>query len=89
MATTEKAQSSHPPKTEHQRPLRIVPLHTAPRIASTSSPQLTYRNGPLLTKVEVFAIYWGNPWNSSANAHLNRTWTIFSISFWPANCWTS
>jgi hypothetical protein len=70
MAATRKAQSSHPPKTEHQRPLRIVPLHSAPRIASTSSPQLTYRNGPLLTKVEVFAIYWGNPWNSSANAPL-------------------
>src|SRR6266566_4689014 len=34
-----------------QHPLRIVPLHTAPRILSTTAPQLSYRQGPLLTSV--------------------------------------
>ena len=48
-------------------PIRIVPLHpgkakaAAPQVAA----QLTYRNGPLLTSVQVFTIFWGAPWNTS------------------------
>jgi hypothetical protein len=56
--------------TEHRHPLRIVPLHTAPRIPSTAHPELTYRNGPLLTKVEVFTVFWGSAWQESANSPL-------------------
>jgi hypothetical protein len=42
-------------------PIRIVPLHVDPGVLATTdaaapaaSPQLTYREGPLLTTVEVF-----------------------------------
>ena len=48
----------------------IVPLHfpdyiarQAPALAPTA--QLTYRNGPLLTPVEVFTIFWGAAWQKS------------------------
>src|SRR5258705_11676087 len=48
-------------------PIRIVPLH--PGKAKAAAPQvaakLTYRNGPLLTSVEVFTVFWGTQWNSS------------------------
>ena len=52
--------------------LRIVPMHGADagRLASTTPPQLTYRNGPLLTAVEVYTIFWGSAWQDSANAAL-------------------
>jgi hypothetical protein len=70
VATTKKAKYPRQSQFEHQRPLRIVELHTAPRIASTVSPNLTYRGGPLLTNVQVFAIFWGNAWNTPANSPL-------------------
>ena len=70
MATTKKAKYPRQSRFEHQRPLRIVELHTAPRIASTVSPNLTYRGGPLLTNVQVFAIFWGKAWNDAANTPL-------------------
>jgi hypothetical protein len=59
------AQNKRPSELYH--PIRIVPLHpgkakaAAPRVAA----QLTYRNGPLLTSVEVFTIFWGAQWNAS------------------------
>jgi hypothetical protein len=75
-ATRKKSERSQSPPTVAQHPLRIVPLHTAPRVASTTSPQFTYRNGPLLTKVEVSAIFWGQAWqdpdNSSLVSHMNN-----------------
>ncbi len=52
---------------ELYHPIRIVPLHpgkakvAAPQVAA----QLTYRNGPLLTSVQVFTIFWGAQWNTS------------------------
>jgi hypothetical protein len=53
-------------------PIRIVPLHVdadllAPvdAAAPAAPPQLTYRNGPLLTAVEVFTVYWGGAWASA------------------------
>jgi hypothetical protein len=70
MATTKKAKYPRQSTVEHQRPLRIVPLHSAPRIASTVSPDLIYRGGPLLTNVQVFAIFWGKAWQSAANSSL-------------------
>ena len=52
---------------ELYHPIRIVPLH--PGKAKAAAPQvaakLTYRNGPLLTSVEVFTVFWGAQWNSS------------------------
>ena len=49
-------------------PIRIVPLHrpeaVRPAIAP-AAPQLTYRNGPLLTAAEVFTIFWGSAWRQA------------------------
>jgi len=50
-------------------PIRIVPLHrpdaAQPGIAQAAAPLLTYRNGPLLTAVEVFTIFWGSGWQQA------------------------
>src|SRR5262245_26309240 len=74
-ATRKKSERSRHPATVAQHPLRIVPLHTAPRVASTTSPHSTYRDGPLLNKVEVFTIFWGEAWqdpdHSSLVSHMN------------------
>src|SRR5437660_11813964 len=50
-------------------PIRIVPLHV-PRdliaeAAGAVPAQLTYRNGPLLTNVEVFTVFWGQAWQGA------------------------
>lgn len=47
--------------------IRIVPLHLPPELAAAApaaAPQLTYRNGPLITSAEVFAVFWGAAWNA-------------------------
>jgi hypothetical protein len=48
-------------------PIRIVPLHPgkATGAAPQTPPQLTYRNGPLLTAVQVFTVFWGAEWNNA------------------------
>ena len=49
---------------KHDRvPIRVVPMH--PVKAAAASPQLTYRNGPLLTNVEVFTLFWGSGWEKA------------------------
>ena len=48
----------------HSDAIRIVPLHH-PQALAASAPQLTYRNGPLLSAVEVFMVFWGTAWNSA------------------------
>ncbi len=45
-------------------PIRIVPLHH-PQALQAASPLLTYRNGPLMTAVEVFTVFWGAEWDSA------------------------
>ena len=60
--------------------IRIVPLHVASdagtptvevaRLAPPVAPKLVYRNGPLLTQVQVFTIFWGAAWQQAANATL-------------------
>ena len=67
-AVHKKSSSHHKHKPHH--PIRIVPLHPAVRDASAAAPQLTYRNGPLLTNVEVFTIFWGSAWQDAAYASL-------------------
>jgi hypothetical protein len=64
----------------HGDAIRVVPLHVAKDAATptaelaqatpASPPQLNYRNGPLLTSVEVFTIFWGTAWQLHANAPL-------------------
>lgn len=58
---------------EHSDPIRIVPLHPgagAEIIAPAVAPQLTYLNGPLITSVEVFAVFWGTAWNTAPHSAL-------------------
>jgi hypothetical protein len=53
-------------------PIRVVPLHRpelAPAAAAVAA-QLSYRNGPLLTAVEVFTIFWGADWQQSPQSLL-------------------
>src|SRR5437879_7505813 len=60
----------------HGDAIRIVPLHlpdsvrqpTKEAVAAgpVAAAQLTYRNGPLLTAVEVFTIFWGAAWQKAA-----------------------
>jgi hypothetical protein len=52
-----------------RHPVRIVPLHQPelPTTAAAAAPHLTYRNGPLLTSVQVFSIFWGTWWQQTAN----------------------
>jgi hypothetical protein len=38
------------------------PIGTAPAVGT---PQLTYRGGPLIAQIKLFAIYWGSAWNSA------------------------
>jgi hypothetical protein len=67
----QKSDESKPPKSKLKHPLRIVPLHPVPpREAAAATPHLTYRNGPLLTNVEVFTIFWGAAWQDGANSPL-------------------
>lgn len=44
-------------------PLRIVPLLVEDAAPAAVTPHLTYRNGPLLTSVEVVTVFWGSGWN--------------------------
>jgi len=71
MATrASRKKSSSSTKVKH--PIRIVPLHPHVRDTAAPAPQLTYRNGPLLTNVEVFCIFWGNALQSSATTTLSQ-----------------
>ena len=56
-----------------QHPIRVVPLHrpeTPSRAAPAAAPNLTYRNGPLLTAVQVFTVFWGSAWQQAPNSGL-------------------
>jgi len=60
-------------KTLHHSPkdaIRIVPLHKpeAQALAPAAAAKLVYRNGPLLTTVEVFTIFWGTGWQQEPSA---------------------
>ena len=73
MPSRPRPKSSAKPKnraSELFRPIRIVPLHPgkAKRAAPRISPKLTYRNGTLLTSVQVFTVFWGARWNTSPQA---------------------
>lgn len=55
------------PQSEWLTPFRIVPMHPPKALAAVGAPHLTYRNGPLLTAVDVFSIFWGKAWEQVAN----------------------
>lgn len=68
----------HPAKRippDRSDPVRIVPLHVAGEVgkptadslaaAPAATPHLTYRNGPLISSVEVFTMFWGRAWQTT------------------------
>ncbi len=55
---TNTSQKSHP--------INIVPLYVPGEVRTFASPpQLVYNNGPLLSAVEVFTVFWGTAWQQS------------------------
>jgi len=49
-------------------PIIIVPLHKPEEemaMAAAAPAQLVYNNGPLLTAVQVYTIFWGSTWQQS------------------------
>jgi hypothetical protein len=62
-----------------QHPIRVVPLHRpeAPSVFAAATPQLTYRNGPLLTAVQVFTVFWGSAWQQDSNSALLKQINLF------------
>jgi hypothetical protein len=70
--------SGHQIYPAHGDPIRIVPLHLPDELGRptedaalakpAAAPQLTYRNGPLLTAVQVFTIFWGSAWQQTAQS---------------------
>lgn len=55
-----------------QHPIRVVPLHRpeAAAAAQAAAPHLTYRNGPLLTAVQVYTVFWGSAWQQAPISNL-------------------
>jgi hypothetical protein len=52
-------------------PIQIVPLRTQVA-APVTTPNLTYRGGPLLGSVQVFTFFWGAAWQQDPPAGLMR-----------------
>jgi hypothetical protein len=77
MATRAARKKSAVPTAQPKRPIRIVPLYPHVRDAAAPAPNLTYRNGPLLTNVEVFSLFWGKAWQSTANATISQQLLAF------------
>jgi hypothetical protein len=42
---------------------RVVPIGAGPAVGAA---QLTYRGGPLIAQVKVYALYWGSAWTSTS-----------------------
>ena len=59
-------------QSQSAQPIRIVPLHPGPKLgaAAATPPKLTYRQGPLLTSVHVFTIFWGAAWQQAPQSDL-------------------
>ena len=62
MAPTTRSRARKEAPSGQGRPIRVVPLHGSAR-ALAPKVQLTYRGGPLLTKVEVVPVFWGAAWS--------------------------
>ena len=52
--------------TVQNRPINIVPLYGQSVAAPPAAPaQLVYNNGPLLTAVQVYTVFWGTAWQQA------------------------
>jgi hypothetical protein len=67
-----QAQEKTAPNAAQSHPIRVVPMHrgTAQVAAPPLSAKLTYRQGPLLTSVQVFTIFWGAAWQQPPQSEL-------------------
>jgi hypothetical protein len=56
----------------HDDAIRVVPLRLPDdlKVAPAVPPHLTYRNGPLLSAVEVFTVFWGAAWQNAPQSGL-------------------
>ncbi len=71
----------------HADPIRIVPLYLdesltlfTPEAGPVPTAKLTYRNGPLLSAVKVYTVFWGNYWHQAAgNTLLNNINSFFDF----------
>jgi hypothetical protein len=82
MSSKSQPKTSKAGSSELFHPIRIVPLHPgkAEAAAPQVTPRLTYRNGPLLTAVQVFTIFWGATWNDAPqNALLTKINEFFDF----------
>ena len=68
----------------HGNPIRVVPVHPPDQIAEPvhgapagPPPQLTYRNGPLISAVEVFTVFWGTDWQGPQSSLLQSLNAFF------------
>jgi len=51
---------------DQNRPISIVPLYVPGQVKPAApSARLVYNNGPLLTSVQVFTVFWGSAWQQS------------------------
>ena len=60
-------------------PIRIVPLHGDALAAPVSTPQLTYRGGPLLPAAQVFIVFWGTAWEGAQAALVQQINQFFDF----------
>src|SRR5579862_6583989 len=74
----------HATETHERDLIRIVPLHIPKELTGpvaeagpAPAPQLTYRNGPLLTAVQVFTVFWGSAWKQGAQATMAQNLNQF------------
>ncbi len=57
----------------HGDAIRVVPLHQPNNALDAAiPPQLTYRNGPLISAVEVFTVFWGSAWQHSPQLDISK-----------------
>jgi hypothetical protein len=64
--------------------VRVVPLHYPEPTVSVGA-ELTYRNGPLITNVELFTVFWGSLWGLTPSStdlinRLNQFFTDIVVS---------
>ena len=82
MPSTPRPKTPNAGSSELYHPIRIVPLHPgqAKAAAPQVTPKLTYRNGPVLTAVQVFTIFWGATWKDAPqNALLTKVNEFFDF----------
>jgi hypothetical protein len=59
-----RKRTSRPTDVNERDAIRVVPVHH-PAMVAPAKASLTYREGPLLSNVEVFTVFWGRLWTAS------------------------